>query len=571
MSNTPRNQTETRSPNIGPPKSPQPAASVLGSGPEGTAREPDTVLNRFSRDESGLPRPSPSEPSAESSPRPDTVVRRVERDEFGLPRPVQPTADKRQRQAAADLQQAQPDELHLPRPKGGALKPPQPQIVQGTTQIEGQALARPEVHADDRGGLGQKEPHEHDLPAQIRATRSIPREPNLLPPRSPSLSGDVQTLIDPELREVTETFAGRFDILRQIGRGGMGSVFLAHQTGTQRQLAIKVLRGLRNKKDFIRFEREMNLMARISHPNVVKVFDYGQAANGATFLAMEYVEGQTLFELLYRQRLLPLQQTLRIAYHIALGLGAAHDKGIIHRDVKPENIMVSNHFGLPDFAQILDFGIAREAKSFNPGAAPLTSGGVFLGTPRYAAPEAIRGEVLTPRTDVYSFGCLLFQLLAERCPFEDPSPLTVMDQHLKNRPTPTMRAAKVAIPNELATLVDAMLSKRAQYRPESMAVVADTLSRLMEAPAGTPQLASSAPRRPEAMMGFDEDLPPQNASVGEPPQASRSNPAAKHERAVPVAKSSARESVQHHALIPVVIWGLAGLALAGWLLFLTST
>jgi hypothetical protein len=283
-----------------------------------------------------------------------------------------------------------------------------------------------------------------------------------------------------DLEGVRRTFAGRFEILRRLGRGGMGSVYAARQVGTARSFALKVLRGGGNTKDADRFQREMDLTSRIAHPNVVRIYDFGRTDDGHLFYTMELIEGSTLHELIHTQRNLPLDRALRIMHHVALGLAAAHQRGIIHRDVKPENIMISHPAGWPDFARLVDFGIARETRTWEPGQQPLTSRGVFLGTPRYASPEAIMADPLTPAADIYSFGCVVFQLLSGRGPFDDPNPIAMMERHLRD-PAPSIASlSRVVLPPELATFIDRMLRKVAAERPESMELVAATFRRWLD-------------------------------------------------------------------------------------------
>lgn len=425
--------------------------------------------------------------------------------------------------------------------------------------------------------------------AEIRGRRPTGLRPDgeasLLPrgPEAPSRA-HLPTAIDPLLAQLKETFRGRYEVLKQIGRGGMGSVFMASQPTTSRLFALKVLHGVVTEKDYLRFDREMALVSRLDHPNVVRVVDHGRAPDGTAFLAMELVPGESLHSLLGRHGRLSLERSLRIAFHVASGLGAVHASGIVHRDVKPENVMVTDHFGHPDFAILLDFGIAREFSSFRPGSVPLTSKGVFLGTPRYAAPEAIVGEPLTTRSDVYSLGCLVYQLLAGRCPFEDASPLTVMDMHLKRRAVPMLHASAVPIRVELASLVDAMLEKRPEHRPESMAEVTTRLLAELNhlqgggaGPFGRPSPVVRAMRTPDldAMLAAPPDLPSVVVNMEAEPEAvpgDRPNPEGVVAPPGPrePANSPARGRPPARSLPSPFVIALGALAIAGWALFLSA-
>ncbi len=436
----------------------------------------------------------------------------------------------------------------------------------------------PAASDDARTGPGLAITVEIPLPGR---TDSPPEAPSRLAPSRANVAAregggrgrDGQpTVLDPLLRELKETFRGRYDVLKQIGRGGMGSVFIASQPTTSRFFAVKVLHGVVTEKDFLRFEREMALLSRIDHPNVVRVMDYGRASDGTAFLAMELVPGESLHTLLARHGRLPLDRTLRIAFHVASGLGAVHASGIVHRDVKPENVMVSDHFGHPDFAILLDFGIAREFSSFKPDVVPLTSKGVFLGTPRYASPESVAGEPLTTRSDIYSLGCLLYQLLAGRCPFEDASPLTIMDMHVKRRPVPTLHASSIPIRVELAALVDAMLEKRPEHRPQSMAeVTARLVAELAHLPGtGAGPFGRAAPVvRAMRTASLDALLAaPSPAPVAAPTAEPQSPPGPESPPPAP-APSPSYPRATRATPRPLVI-GLAALALLGWALFLAQ-
>ncbi len=283
------------------------------------------------------------------------------------------------------------------------------------------------------------------------------------------------------LAALATAFAPRFELRERLGRGGMGTVFAATQPGTTRVFALKVLHGGRNAKDYARFEREMNLTAQIDHPNVIRIFDYGRLPQGTVYYAMELIRGRSLAQLLVDTPVLPLQRLLRIMLHAARGLGAAHAVGVVHRDVKPENLMVSEALGWPDFTRILDFGIARTLGNAASRAVTLTSGGIFLGTPRYAAPEVILAGPLTPAADIYSFGCVLYVLLVGHGPFDHAqSPLAILEAHVAEAPAPLGSVATRSVPEPLAGLVDACLAKAPEARPQSFEAVVEVLAALLD-------------------------------------------------------------------------------------------
>jgi len=396
---------------------------------------------------------------------------------------------------------------HPPRRTAPLLDPPTEPSMRQTRAIGERKAARisriPSRISDAASGDTDETPTRSVMapsfaPPNPASQAPRPRSPEPLQVAEPRPADGARTTLHSALLEVRAAFADRFEVIEQIGRGGMGAVFAARQPGTGRVFALKVLHGMRNEKDYLRFEREMNLTARIAHPNVIQVYDYGKISPGLTFYTMEMVRGRSLFELLKHQRMLPLEQILRIMSHVALGLAAAHEAGVIHRDIKPENIMVSRPVGFEDFAQILDFGIARELRTYDREAPSLTSGGVFLGTPRYASPEAIRAEKLSPATDLYSFGCLLYQLLAGRYAFDGANNIEIMDGHLKKQAIPIAQASPRVLPGELVRLVGDLLQKRPEHRPANMMIVHAILNRSLESllSTGTPHDSNG----PQAIM-----------------------------------------------------------------------
>jgi serine/threonine-protein kinase len=212
---------------------------------------------------------------------------------------------------------------------------------------------------------------------------------------------------------------GGYELIRKLGEGGMGATYLARQVSMDRLVALKVLKkGLAKKAGFVeRFVREAHLAGRLSHANIVQALDVGEAG-GFHYLAMDYVEGQTASALIPSGGAMPEAQALDIALQVARALEAAHRQGIVHRDVKPENILVTAE----GIAKLCDFGLAREAE----GESGLTQTGTALGTPHYIAPEQARGEGgVDVRADIYSLGATLYHLVTGRTPFEGPTAAVV--------------------------------------------------------------------------------------------------------------------------------------------------
>ena len=230
-------------------------------------------------------------------------------------------------------------------------------------------------------------------------------------------------------------FAG-YKLLKIIGRGGAGVVFLAEDTKLEREIAIKVLPCTLTEDDALirRFQQEARAASAISHPNVAHIYDFGKD-KGRFFLAMEYVKGKTLREI-FKNEKLTVAHSLEIALQIAKALEAAHKKGIVHRDIKPENVILSSE---DNTVRVLDFGLAKYVKS-----SPKTNKSVcsvktdpkfIIGTTAYMSPEQIHGETPDARTDLWSFGVLLFEMLLGKRPFDGNTPVEIQSEILRSEPT----------------------------------------------------------------------------------------------------------------------------------------
>ncbi|HEY7724588.1 MAG TPA: serine/threonine-protein kinase, partial [Anaeromyxobacteraceae bacterium] len=233
---------------------------------------------------------------------------------------------------------------------------------------------------------------------------------------------------------VGQVVADRYRLVEVIGEGGMGAVFRAEHVRIGKALAVKLLRGAfaRDPDAVKRFDAEARIVSRLSHPHTIAVFDYGELGSGEGFyLAMEYVPGRDLATLLREEGRLPEPRAVAIAEQILGSLAEAHEAGVIHRDVKPANVMLARTRE-GDYAKVLDFGIAK----LRDAAGDETTQGVILGTPNYLAPEQARGEPLDPRTDLYSVGALLYELVAGRPPFAGRPPMAVLQAHLSEDPPP---------------------------------------------------------------------------------------------------------------------------------------
>jgi eukaryotic-like serine/threonine-protein kinase len=248
-----------------------------------------------------------------------------------------------------------------------------------------------------------------------------------------------------------ETLGGRYRLGERVGSGGMSEVWSAHDLELDRRVALKLLAA---DADRVRFEREAKAAAGLSHPHICRLFDFGEA-EGRPYIVLELLPGGSLDDRLSDGHPLPDDETARIATELASGLAYAHSHGVLHRDVKPTNIL----FDSEGHVKIADFGIARILD-----APTLTEAGTLLGTAPYISPEQSRGQPVTPATDVYAFGVVLYQMLTGRPPFEGHSALDVAAMHATREPPP-IESIRSAAPPRLASLAGAALAKRPEDRP----------------------------------------------------------------------------------------------------------
>lgn len=273
--------------------------------------------------------------------------------------------------------------------------------------------------------------------------------------------------VDPLLGRVIN---GRFRVLSVIARGGMGKVYRAEQAPLGRVVALKVLNpnysGENDPEFHKRFLLEASIVARLSHTNTVTLYDYGQSDDGVYFMAMEYLEGRTLHRMLRDEAPLDHARALHIALQVCRSLREAHGHGVIHRDLKPANIFLIRRDDDADFVKVLDFGLV---KLTDDGGESLTQTGLFMGSPKYMAPEQIRGERVSAATDVYALGVILFEMLTGRVPFDKPNSVNLLMAHV-SEPVPALSEANpgVSVPAAVEELVYRCLSKNPDDRFASM-------------------------------------------------------------------------------------------------------
>jgi eukaryotic-like serine/threonine-protein kinase len=256
-----------------------------------------------------------------------------------------------------------------------------------------------------------------------------------------------------------ELIGGRYVLEEHVGSGGMSRVYRAHDRLLERTVALKILHEHYSQDDEYveRFRREARAVAQLAHPNVVTVIDRGEH-EGRQFIVFEYVDGENLKQLVAREGPLPARQVIELGLQVASALASAHDRGVVHRDVKPQNVLLSEE-GMP---KVTDFGIARSADIES-----VTLTGTVMGTSEYLPPEQARGEPVDVRSDVYSLGAILYELCTGRVPFPGENPVSVAMRHL-HEPVPSMRERRPDIPPRLEAAIRRAMAKDPAERFGSM-------------------------------------------------------------------------------------------------------
>ncbi len=279
---------------------------------------------------------------------------------------------------------------------------------------------------------------------------------------------------------VGKVLSGRFQILEPLGVGGMGRVYKAIQQPLDRVVALKVLNPRYDSAKDPGFERrfflEASATAKLKHPNTVTVHDYGRTDDGIYFIAMEFIEGDTLQHVLQRETALPWQRALAVGAQVARSLREAHKHGLVHRDLKPANVMLLREGTGGDTVKVLDFGLVKSftpEKPRGPEETELTQAGVLMGSPLYMAPEQARNEA-DQRTDIYALGILLFQCMAGRPPFQSKESIDVIVKHIKEAP-PRLRSLVPDVPLEVDALVMRCLEKKPELRFQTMDEVLEAM------------------------------------------------------------------------------------------------
>ncbi len=309
---------------------------------------------------------------------------------------------------------------------------------------------------------------------------------------------------------VGREIANQFRILEKIGSGGMGSVYKAEQPDMRRFVAVKILhpRYLSRPDLVSRFRREARAMSHLQHPNTAKVYLYGQLEDGACYFVMEYLAGKNLAQTVRSEGPMPPDRAVAVMGQVCGALAEAHAQGIVHRDLKPENIFLTNLGGIADYPKVLDFGLAKVTeREMRPGSLILTQEGMVFGTPEFMSPEQARGEKLDGRSDIYSLGVIMYELLTGKLPFDAAQPMEFIQKHIKEPPMPmSKRAPGRQFPPSLEAVIDKALAKRPQDRYQSANELAQALRDSIARPLSQPP--------PPAMPSSP---PPQQAPIVQAP------------------------------------------------------
>ncbi|HEX2875341.1 MAG TPA: protein kinase [Polyangiaceae bacterium] len=331
--------------------------------------------------------------------------------------------------------------------------------------------------------------------------------------------GSVTEAPDSEAGEslVGTVLAGRYRIERLLGSGGMGSVYRAEHVLMRKACAVKVLhREMTQVKEVVaRFEREAVAAARIEHPNVAAATDFGQLENGSFYLVLEFIEGQSLSQLIGSQGALKEERALLIVRQIADALAAAHAAGIVHRDLKPDNVMLVAKDGSSDFVKVLDFGIAKvKIEEPGPDQQALTRLNTVMGTPEYMAPEQARGEAVDHRADLYTVGVILYEMLAGTSPFRHEEFVVVLTKKLTEDP-PALPESVSAGTRELVTR---LLQRSPEDRPQSAVEVVGLVDAVLGySPAPSVAFAPVSGQSARRVTAKSVEVAYANTVVGEAP------------------------------------------------------
>lgn len=377
-------------------------------------------------------------------------------------------------------------------PHGPISRPPRsrrPRIAPAADEVglpaTRSALAEPEI------------PRAPSVPRELSRDAVPPAEP-AAPPRSLTPAPPAATIPPPSAE------ADPYELLEALGQGQMGAVWLGRHRKLGRVAAIKtLLPGAVDEEDIGRFKREAKLIAGLRSPHVVTLYDFGERADGVLYFAMELLDGIDLQSLVEQHGPMPVGRAHRVLTHVCRGLAEAHQAGVVHRDLKPQNVVLCRKGAELDVAKILDFGLAKQQEVSAPMSAPrLTRDGLVLGTPAYVAPESLGGSHdVDGRADLYAVGCIGFWLVTGELVFPYDNPVTMVKAHMQQAPRVASQVAKQAIPPAWDALLLSLLAKSPATRPSSATEVVERLAAMHVEPPWTAADASAwwAEHRPSQL------------------------------------------------------------------------
>ena len=369
--------------------------------------------------------------------------------------------------------------------------------------------------------------------------------------------------VEAEVDPMIGAFVGeRFLVSRKLGEGGMGVVYEAEQTAIDRKVALKVLHPhLTDENLYARFRNEAASCSRLVHPNTITVYDFGKTETDSLYIAMEFIEGISLDDEIEKNGALDWRRAGKICLQICGSLQEAHDNGIVHRDLKPENVMLCERGGEKDIVKVLDFGIAKIMEDDGKDQRKaLTKTGMVFGTPQYMSPEQVRGEKVDARSDIYSTGIILYQMLSGLLPFKSETPMGVLTMHLLDTPPAlTETNPALSVPKGLEAIALDALAKKPDDRPESMKEMARRIQEVLSGSTGLP--VAPAVKPPASVGGVADTVraPVADSAMPIPPTV---------ESASPVIRSSVEKKGGKTGLIIGIIAGavvlMGGGGTAAW-------
>ena len=311
---------------------------------------------------------------------------------------------------------------------------------------------------------------------------------------------------------VGRTFEGKYKILEVLGQGGMGTVFLAEQKPIGRKVAVKCLNpeGFKTRDVRLRFVKEARVLSNLEHPNTVRVYDFGISQEGILYLVMEYVAGTPLGDVIEASGPMPLQRVVRITVQILRALDEVHAAGVIHRDLKPLNIILRDRRSERDLVKVLDFGIARSYGDEE--STSITMEGIFVGTPQYASPEQAMGsKALDGRSDLFCVGVLVYEMLSGHLPFQGVTPVDCLTRIIRDAPRALHDEIAGALPTEMTDFLARSLEKLPEDRYQSasdmireIARVPSSVMRAQVQAASQSALPATGAARPDPLLAVDE-------------------------------------------------------------------